>query len=111
MRFDHYANLAAVLAADLVNAAAVPDPEARSRALVEVASSIGQGFVASPGLADDLAARASSTIVATKAMLLRLRDHRRPPAGGADDLLRACYGSDDFKEGVAAFLDGRPPRF
>ena len=26
----------------------------------------------------------------------------------ADDLLRLCYGSDDFQEGVAAFTDHRP---
>ena len=55
-------------------------------------------------LADDLATRKRSTIVATKAMLLRLRDYRRPAAGSADDILRECYGSSDFKSGVAAFL-------
>jgi enoyl-CoA hydratase/carnithine racemase len=62
-------------------------------------------------LAGALAEHAPSTIAATKRMLLRLRDHRRPPAGSADDILRECYGSADFKEGVAAFLAGRPPRF
>ena len=62
-------------------------------------------------IAAELSTRAPSTIKATKAMLLRLRDHRRPAAGSADDLLRACYGSTDFKEGVAAFLEGRKPRF
>lgn len=55
-------------------------------------------------LAEQLATRKRSTIVATKAMLLRLRDHRRPAAGSADDILRGCYGSSDFKNGVAAFL-------
>jgi len=62
-------------------------------------------------IAAELSTRAPSTIKATKAMLLRLRDHRRPPPGSADDILRECYGSDDFREGVAAFLDGRKPRF
>ena len=28
-----------------------------------------------------------------------------------DDLIAACYGSDDFLEGVAAFLAQRPPKF
>jgi enoyl-CoA hydratase/carnithine racemase len=60
-------------------------------------------------VAVDLAARARSTVAATKAMLLRLREHRRPPQGSADDILRECYGSADFKEGVAAFLEGRKP--
>jgi enoyl-CoA hydratase/carnithine racemase len=31
----------------------------------------------------------------------------RLPAG--DDLIRACYGSADFKEGVSAFLAKRKP--
>jgi len=61
--------------------------------------------------AAELSTRAVSTIKATKAMLVRLRDHRRPPAGSADDILRECYGSDDFKAGVAAFLGGRKARF
>ena len=62
-------------------------------------------------IAADLSTRARSTIAATKAIMLRLRDHRRPPAGTADDIIRACYGSDEFKEGVTAFLDGRRPNW
>ena len=62
-------------------------------------------------IAAELSTRAQSTIKATKAMLLRLRDHRRPPAGAADDIIRECYGSAEFKEGVSAFLDGRRPRW
>lgn len=62
-------------------------------------------------VAADLSTRARSTIAATKAMLIRLRDHRRPPAGIADDIISACYGSDDFREGVASFLAGRKPSF
>ena len=60
-------------------------------------------------IAAELSTRARSTIVATKAMMIRLRDHRRPPAGSADDILRECYGSKEFKEGVVAFLAGRKP--
>jgi enoyl-CoA hydratase/carnithine racemase len=62
-------------------------------------------------IAADLSTRARSTITATKAMMLRLRDHRRPPAGSADDIVRECYGSAEFKEGVTAFLDGRRPNW
>ena len=62
-------------------------------------------------LAGDLATRAPSTIAATKKMLLKLREHRQPAPGSADDVIAACYGSADFREGVAAFLDKRPPRF
>jgi enoyl-CoA hydratase/carnithine racemase len=62
-------------------------------------------------LATDLSTRARSTIVATKKTLIRLRDQRRPPIGAADDIIRECYGSAEFKEGVTAFLEGRRPRW
>jgi enoyl-CoA hydratase/carnithine racemase len=62
-------------------------------------------------IAAELSTRARSTITATKAMLIRLRDFRRPPAGIADDIIRECYGSKDFKEGVKAFSEGRKPHF
>jgi enoyl-CoA hydratase/carnithine racemase len=58
-------------------------------------------------LALQLAERAPSTIVATKQLLVRLRDHRRPPP--ADDIIEACYSSEAFKEGVSAFLERRKP--
>jgi enoyl-CoA hydratase/carnithine racemase len=60
-------------------------------------------------LANELRRRAPSTIEATKALLQRLRDHRRPAP--ADDIVSKCYASEDFREGVAAFLEGRPPRW
>ena len=60
-------------------------------------------------LTRDLSERASSTIEATKAALHRIREHRRP--GPIDDIVAACYASDDFREGVAAFTEGRPPRW
>ncbi|MDP2321397.1 MAG: enoyl-CoA hydratase [Acidobacteriota bacterium] len=85
--------------------------EAYQRGLAAVVLPVDQVEAATARMAAELSTRAPSTVKATKAMLLRLRDHRRPPAGSADDLLRACYGSDDFKEGVAAFLDGRLPRW
>jgi enoyl-CoA hydratase/carnithine racemase len=62
-------------------------------------------------IAAELSTRAASTIKATKAMMVRLRDHRRPPAGIADDIIREAYGSAEFKEGVKAFLGGRKPNW
>jgi enoyl-CoA hydratase/carnithine racemase len=52
----------------------------------------------------DLASRKRSTVEATKATLLLLRDHRRPKLSAGNDIVKECYGSDDFKEGVSAFV-------
>ena len=62
-------------------------------------------------LARELATRAPSTITATKEALRRLRAHRRPAPGADHDLVAACYASREFREGVAAFAEKRPPKF
>ena len=62
-------------------------------------------------IAAELSTRACSTISATKKMLTRLREHRRPPAGAGDDIIRECYASQEFREGVTAFLAGRKPNW
>ncbi len=85
--------------------------EAHQRGLATRVLPVEQLQAETVKIAAELSTRAPSTIMATKATLLRLRDHRRPPAGSADDILRACYGSTDFKAGVSAFLEGRKPRF
>jgi enoyl-CoA hydratase/carnithine racemase len=57
--------------------------------------------------AADLATRKRSTVAATKATLLLLRDHRRPKLTEANDIVKACYASDDFRAGVGAFIKTR----
>jgi enoyl-CoA hydratase/carnithine racemase len=55
-----------------------------------------------------LAGNAPLTMRATKEAIRRAL-HAGLPAG--DDLIRECYGSDDFKTGVEAFLEKREPRW
>ncbi len=62
-------------------------------------------------LAESIADRAPLTIRATKEALRRIGRARRPDDVESDDLLTACYASSDFREGVAAFLAKRLPRF
>jgi len=59
-------------------------------------------------LCDVLTANAPLTMRASKIALRRLRDQSLPPD---EDLVAMCYGSDDFREGVTAFLAKRPPHW
>ena len=61
-------------------------------------------------LCDRLTANAPLTMRASKVALrrLRLREQTLPPG---EDLVSMCYGSEDFREGVTAFLGKRPPRW
>jgi enoyl-CoA hydratase/carnithine racemase len=62
-------------------------------------------------LALQIAANAPLTIRAAKEMTRRLLAKTRLTSPEARDLIEMCYGSADFKEGVAAFLAKRPPKW
>ncbi len=89
----------------------VPAAEALAWGLVHRVVPVADLDAETRTLARELASRATSTLVTTKAMLRRLRAARRPAPGDCDDLIAACYASADFREGVAAFAARRPPAF
>jgi len=59
-------------------------------------------------LCDKLRGHAPVTMRVTKEMLVRLATDAE---ADCEDLIRACYGSADFKEGVNAFLAKRKPEW
>jgi enoyl-CoA hydratase/carnithine racemase len=108
----NYARLAA-----LVGPARVKDMIFRAR-LLEAPEALAAGLVtevvedaAVMARAEEVtrlvASHAPLTLQATKEALLRLRPALAPGAG--DDLILMCYMSQDFREGMQAFLGKRAP--
>jgi enoyl-CoA hydratase/carnithine racemase len=62
-------------------------------------------------LAVEIAANAPLTLRATKELLRRLAARRRLSPGDDADIVEMCYTSDDFREGVTAFLAKRKPQW
>ena len=60
-------------------------------------------------LAEKVASHAPITLQVTKEAIRRIQAARSLPDG--DDLVVLTYGSADFREGVRAFVEKRPPRW
>ncbi len=115
LSMSNYARLAS-----LIGAARVKDILFRAR-LIEAEEALAIGLVSElvdeePALlqrAEELvrqvASHAPLTLQATKEALLRLRP--KVPAGEDNDLVLRCYMSEDFREGMEAFLSKRTPNW
>ncbi len=62
-------------------------------------------------LALQIAANAPLTLRATKELIRRLAEKRRLAPGDDADIVELCYTSQDFREGVSAFLEKRKPQW
>ncbi len=60
-------------------------------------------------IAEKVASHAPLTLWATKEAVRRIQAARPLPDG--DDIVRRIYGSADFREGVKAFVEKRPPQW
>jgi enoyl-CoA hydratase/carnithine racemase len=60
-------------------------------------------------VAEKVASHAPLTLWATKEAVRRIQAARQLPDG--DDIVRRIYGSADFREGVKAFVEKRPPQW
>lgn len=89
----------------------VDAPEARQLGLINRIEPADGFDLAVHEYARQIATHAPLTLRATKEMLRRIAAARRLSEGEDRDLIAMCYTSNDFREGVAAFMAKRTPRW
>lgn len=85
--------------------------EALARGLVADVVPLSQVEERASELAADLAKNAPLTLRATKLGILRVLESGRGSAGRGEDIVEMAYLSEDFQEGVSAFLEKRAPKW
>ena len=111
----NYARLVSLIGAQRVKemlflAKLIDAPTAHQVGLVsELVADVATLHVRAEELAHTLAGHAPLTLQVTKEALRRLQ--ARLADENIDDLIRLAYGSNDFREGMAAFLEKRAPKW
>jgi enoyl-CoA hydratase/carnithine racemase len=115
LSMDAYARFASLIGAArlkeiIFTARLVEAEEAKAIGLIhEIVPDVGALLARAEELAHLVASHAPLTLRATKEALRRLRPTVEP---GADrDIILSCYMSDDFREGMDAFLSKRQPQW
>jgi enoyl-CoA hydratase len=93
----------------LYRATLVEADDARAVGLLNEVVAEGQAFERARQVALEIAAHAPITLLIAKEALRRLLAKRREVEG--DDLIARAYASEDFREGVSAFIARRKPVF
>ncbi len=109
---DAYARFAALIGAArlkelIFTARLVAADEAKAIGLVhEVVPDVAALLPRAEAVARLVASHAPLTLRATKEAL-----RREAPPGADRDIILSCYMSEDFREGMDAFLNKRPPQW
>ncbi|HTW87201.1 MAG TPA: enoyl-CoA hydratase [Candidatus Binataceae bacterium] len=93
----------------LFRAKLVEADDARAVGLLNEVVAEGQAFARARQVALEIATHAPITLQVAKEALRRLMARRREIEG--DDLIACAYASEDFREGVSAFIAHRKPIF
>jgi enoyl-CoA hydratase len=115
LSIENYARFSAIIGLarvkDLIFTTRLVDADEALRIgwLTELVDEEDQLLVRAEELAKQVAGFAPLTLRATKLALFRIRDGLNFDAGA--DLISLCYSSADFREGVTAFLEKRPPNW